>query len=128
MRSAAPGPASRTTSRSAGTWSSRWSCWPLPAWSPIACARSGKKRPPPARRPTSAETRSARLPQRLVDQLAQLAPDRVRARRKQLGEEAGGQLLGRIHPERRGGRATPGELAHGSERLLRGRVDDDREP
>ena len=52
-----------------------------------------------------------RLDERLVDQLVQARPDRPRARWPQLGEEAGGDPLPRVDPERRARRPTPAKLA-----------------
>src|SRR4051812_38875216 len=46
-----------------------------------------------------------------VDELAELAADRVGARREQLRVERRGDLLVRVDPERRARRPAPGELA-----------------
>src|SRR6266511_5076724 len=69
----------------------------------------------------------ASVHQRLVDELAELRAQWVRARGQELGEEQGGDLLGRVDPERGAGRATPGELADAGRDLVHHRVMDHRE-
>src|SRR5829696_3346977 len=65
--------------------------------------------------------------QRLVDELAQLRAQRVRARWRELGEEMRGDALLRVDPERRAGEAAPGELALAARDLGAGRVEHDAE-
>src|SRR3954451_3519245 len=66
--------------------------------------------------------------QRLVDELAQLAAQRVGARRQQLGEEMGGDALEWVDPERGAGGAAPGELALAGQDLGRRGVFEHAEP
>src|SRR3954447_26735449 len=66
--------------------------------------------------------------ERLIDELAQLGAQRIGARRQQLGEEVRGDALLAVDPERRAGRAAPGDLALGGEHLRGCRVLEDREP
>ncbi len=61
-----------------------------------------------------------------MDQLLELAPDRVGARRQQLRHEQHRHVLDRVHGEGRAGRATPPEVADGPGHLRRDRVEGDR--
>src|SRR5205807_10183336 len=65
--------------------------------------------------------------QRLVDELLHLAAHRVGAGGEQLCHEEGGDLLGRINPERRAGGPSPGELALAAQDLVGNRVVDHTE-
>ena len=84
---------------------------------PGAAAAGGGGLPVGPLRARPARTRSCRTPagrsvhQRAVDELPQLRPQRVGARRQQLGGTVRGDLLDGVDPERRAGGAAPGELA-----------------
>ena len=62
-----------------------------------------------------------------VDELLQLAPDRIRRGGQQLGEKQHRQLLDGIDPEQRAGGTAPSVLAHAAGDLHRGGVRNDRE-
>src|SRR3984957_1081501 len=70
---------------------------------------------------------SRSVDQRLVDELAQLRPDRIGTRGHELSEEADRQLLGRVDPEGGAGRAAPVEFARRAQRLGRRGVELDGE-
>src|SRR5215469_7586863 len=63
--------------------------------------------------------------QRLVDELAQLRAQPVRAGGEQLGEERDGQLRVLVDPEGGARRTAPGELTFGAGHPARRGVDDD---
>src|SRR3954454_904661 len=84
-----------------------------------------------SRSESSTRTRYPRRSSRhdgLVDQLAQDAPDRQRARREHLRQKDDGDVLDRVHPEARTRRAAPRVVAHGRHHPRPGGVEDDAEP
>src|SRR5580698_8234386 len=78
--------------------------------------------------PLSAPATDASVDKRLVDELAQLRADWMRARGKQLGEEGSGDLFYGVDPEGGAGGTSPGIGSRHREHAVGGRVEDDREP